>query len=143
MSKLKTTEMEQITWQQRYEKLFAEFFELTNSNELTLNCIIKVCNTHIYDLVEAMENDTDDWSSEYWQNIINTCNDKLEGLKPKVYEITIEDFPKLSKKGHTAHVNLFVHPELVDVYTSKASENNVPVSRLYRQALEMYLETTL
>ena len=135
--------MEQITWEQKYELLYARFFELTNNTELTLKCIIELCNSHIYDLVEVMENDSDDWSSEYWQKIINTCNDKLHGLMPEFEQSNFEDFSKLSKKGHTAHINLFVHPELMEFYKTKAKQNNIPVSRLYRQALEMYSETTL
>jgi hypothetical protein len=44
---------------------------------------------------------------------------------------------------HTAHVNFFVHPELYKALKDAANVRKVPVSRLYRQALHLYLETEL
>lgn len=44
---------------------------------------------------------------------------------------------------HTAHVNFFIHPELYQALKEAANVRNVPVSRLYRQALDLYLETEL
>jgi hypothetical protein len=50
---------------------------------------------------------------------------------------------KAPKKGHKHHLNLFVHPELAQVYKTTANGLKIPVSRLYREALEMYSETRL
>jgi predicted DNA binding CopG/RHH family protein len=53
------------------------------------------------------------------------------------------DILKASNKAHTAHINLFVHPQLQQAIKQAAKAQNVPVSRLYRQALELYTETVL
>lgn len=47
------------------------------------------------------------------------------------------------KNGHTKQITLFVHPELVQVLKTAAKVRNVPVSRLYRAAIECYSETVL
>lgn len=50
---------------------------------------------------------------------------------------------KASKTGHTSCVSFFVHPDLSEAVKKEAKRINVPRSRLYRQAIEMYLETVL
>jgi hypothetical protein len=54
-----------------------------------------------------------------------------------------DELIKAKKKGHQHHLNVFVHPELAHVYKLKANGLKIPVSRLYREALEMYSETRL
>jgi hypothetical protein len=48
-----------------------------------------------------------------------------------------------SNKGHKRIISVWVHPELETVMKEAAKARNVPVSRLYRAALECYSETIL
>jgi hypothetical protein len=50
---------------------------------------------------------------------------------------------KASIKGHRRIISVWVHPELENIMKQAANRRNVPVSRLYRAAIESYSETLL
>jgi hypothetical protein len=64
-------------------------------------------------------------------------------LYSKAFGIKKEQVITAKKNGHTKIISFWVHPELETVMKEAAKARNVPVSRLYRAALECYTETIL